>query len=337
MKNKKTVFRWILPLFLAIALCITIQDMAASAAEAGETEGTEEQESCSHDWVWTSTKPATCEQTGGYIYTCKNCGETKIVEIPKKTMIWVFSKIIKPATCHSTGIMEYKCPNCGQTKTEVIPINEDAHKWQNEVTKKPTLTEKGTYTTSCKVCGKEEAKYNLLLGKTIPRKYCARYVKVYSKTSAKDADSIGWVKINSDVYVFEEEEFNNNFTFRKICYPVGTTNTAYILNNQVSIQTDAGRAPDKIKSFKLIPGKNKITVSWKKDSFASGYQLTYASNKQFTKGAHSINIKNNKTVKKIIKNLKSKERYFAGVRGYRKVKGKIIYGPYSMIRGGRVR
>lgn len=41
---------------------------------------------------------------------------------------------------------------------------------------------------------------------------CHSYVKVYSKTSAKNADFIGWVKINTNVYVSENTEFDNNFT-----------------------------------------------------------------------------------------------------------------------------
>lgn len=334
MKNTKTTFWGVLLLLLTIVLCITIQAVAVSAAEAGETEGST---SCSHDWVWTSTEKATCEKAGGYIYTCKNCGEKKIVEIPQKTMIWVFSRIIKPATCHSTGLKEYKCPNCGKTKTEVIPINTDAHKWKNEVTKKPTLTEKGTYTTRCTVCGKEEASYNLLLAKAVHFRPCFTHVKVYSTTKVKEANFVGWIKVNKDIFVFEETEFVDNFLFRKVCYPLGTAETAYMRNEHASIQTDVGRAPNKIKSVRLRPAKKKMTVSWKKDGIASGYQITYAANKQFTQGAHSINIKNNKTVKKTIKNLKSGKKYFIGVRGYRKAKGKTLYGPYSMIRIARVK
>lgn len=95
--------------------------------------------------------------------------------------------------------------------------------------------------------------------------------------------------------------------------------------------------PDKIKSVKLSTGKKKMMVIWKKEDIATGYQITHATNKQFTKGKHSKNTNNNKTVKRTIKKLKFKERYYVGVRAYRKVKGKIVYGPYSLIRTGRVK
>lgn len=95
--------------------------------------------------------------------------------------------------------------------------------------------------------------------------------------------------------------------------------------------------PKKVVSVKVKKGKKQMTVSWKKDSKATGYQITYAQNKAFTKGKKDVNISKNKIVKTTVKKLKPKKTYYVKVRAYKKVGGTKIYGVYSAVKTVKVK
>ena len=79
-------------------------------------------------------------------------------------------------------------------------------------------------------------------------------------------------------------------------------------------------------SAKLKAGKKKVTVKIKKAS-VSGYQIKYASNKNFKKAK----TRNTRKTIYTIKSLRSKKKCYVKVRAYKIVKGKKIYGSYSKI------
>lgn len=79
-------------------------------------------------------------------------------------------------------------------------------------------------------------------------------------------------------------------------------------------------------SAKLKAGKKKVTVKIKKAS-VSGYQIKYASNKNFKKAK----TRNTRKTMYTIKSLRSKKKCYVKVRAYKVVKGKKIYGSYSKV------
>lgn len=86
------------------------------------------------------------------------------------------------------------------------------------------------------------------------------------------------------------------------------------------------KTKQKLSSIKSKKAK-QVTVTFKKNKNATGYQVQYSTSKKFTK-------KTTKTllVKKTsctIKKLKSKKTYYVRVRSVRKVNGKNYYGKYS--------
>lgn len=74
----------------------------------------------------------------------------------------------------------------------------------------------------------------------------------------------------------------------------------------------------------------KMTVKFKKVNGANGYQLAYATDKNFTKGVKKVTVKNNaKTVSK----LKKKTTYYVKVRAYKTDStDSKIYGKYSSVK-----
>ena len=96
------------------------------------------------------------------------------------------------------------------------------------------------------------------------------------------------------------------------------------------------KKPKKVSSLKVKAGKKKMTVSWKKDSKAGGYEIKYATSKKFKK-AKTVKIKSYKTAKKVISKLKSKKTYYVKVRAFKKVGGKTYYGSYSSVKKVKVK
>ena len=95
--------------------------------------------------------------------------------------------------------------------------------------------------------------------------------------------------------------------------------------------------PKQTAGLKVQKGKKRMTVSWKRDKKATGYQITYAQNKKFKKGKKNITISKNKTVKRAIKKLKARKTYYVKVRAYKKVGKTKIYGDYSKVKKVKVR
>lgn len=87
-------------------------------------------------------------------------------------------------------------------------------------------------------------------------------------------------------------------------------------------------------SVKAIKGK-KITVKWKKDTRATGYQVQYSTDRKFKKGVKSKKIEPYNTTSRTIKGLKKGKHYYVRVRSYKNIRlgGKIkaLYGTWSSI------
>ena len=73
--------------------------------------------------------------------------------------------------------------------------------------------------------------------------------------------------------------------------------------------------------------KKQLTIKWKKNTKASGYQVVYSTNKKFT-GKKTVR-KAKTTTSYKIKGLKKGKKYYVKVRSYKTVNGKRIYGAYS--------
>lgn len=89
---------------------------------------------------------------------------------------------------------------------------------------------------------------------------------------------------------------------------------------------------------KLVKGKKKITVKWKKQaakmstSRITGYQIQLATNKKFTKNKKLVTVKGYKSASKTIKKLKKKKTYYVRIRTYKTVSGKKYYSAWSKIK-----
>ena len=86
--------------------------------------------------------------------------------------------------------------------------------------------------------------------------------------------------------------------------------------------------PNAVTGLKLTAGKRQMTVSWKKVSGVTGYQLQYYP-KGNSASVKKVIISSSKTVKKTIKSLKKGRVYYVRIRSYKKVNGSNYYSVWS--------
>ena len=105
-----------------------------------------------------------------------------------------------------------------------------------------------------------------------------------------------------------------------------------VLKIPVSITPIRQSAPA-LKSSK----SRQMTVSWKKDTRATGYQIMYSTDKKFRKNVKTVNIKKYKTTHCTVKKLARNKRYYVRVRSYKKVSGGKLYGNWSSTKNVKIK
>ena len=105
-----------------------------------------------------------------------------------------------------------------------------------------------------------------------------------------------------------------------------------VLKIPVSITPIRQSAPA-LKSSK----SRQMTVSWKKDTRATGYQIMYSTDKKFRKNVKTVNLKKYKTTRCTVKKLARNKRYYVRVRSYKKVSGGKLYGSWSSTKNVKIK
>ena len=105
-----------------------------------------------------------------------------------------------------------------------------------------------------------------------------------------------------------------------------------VLKIPVSI-TPIRQSASALKSSK----SRQMTVSWKKDTRATGYQIMYSTDKKFRKNVKTVNIKKYKTTRCTVKKLARNKRYYVRVRSYKKVSGGKLYGSWSSTKNVKIK
>lgn len=84
-------------------------------------------------------------------------------------------------------------------------------------------------------------------------------------------------------------------------------------------------APEKLKKYTLSSGAKSLTVSWKKSTYANGYEVWTSTDKKFKKAKITKTSKLKCTVKK----LTSGKKYYVKVRAYKKSGKKYAYSAFG--------
>ena len=161
------------------------------------------------------------------------------------------------------------------------------------------------------------------------------YKKAYGakKFTVKVVDAAGAVTFKSSSSKVAKIDKKGKVTIKGTGRAVITATIAEGKNYKAgTVETVIEVSPKKASIKKLSAKKTQLTVTWKKDKRATGYEVKYSTSKKFKK-AKTVLVKKTKTTKTTLKKLKKGKTYYVKVRAYKEVKvGKKkvkIYSPYS--------
>jgi uncharacterized protein YjdB len=81
----------------------------------------------------------------------------------------------------------------------------------------------------------------------------------------------------------------------------------------------------------------KMTVKWKRNSKANGYQVQYSKSKSFSSGNKTLTITKNTLINKTIGSLTKGKKYYVRVRSFKTVGGKKYYSAWSAVKAVTVK
>ena len=312
---------------------------------------------------WSTTKAATCTESGTQTRKCASCGKTETKTIPAKghtSSSWIIDK--QPAV-GVKGSKHKECTVChARLETATIPalavtkqsiskasvtLSTSTYAYDGKA-KKPGVTVKlngktlknGTdYTVSYSNNTKVGTATVKITGKG---NYTGSVSKTYSiKNDFKKATISG---ISNKSYTGKNITQSITVKYNGKTLKNGTDYTvSYSSNKNIGTATVKIAGKDSYtgtitKTFKINPAKQNIQklksksrsffIDWAQKGSATGYEIQYATNSKFS-GAKKVTVTNNKTDKKTISKLSGKKKYYVRVRSYTTVKGKKYYGAWS--------
>ena len=167
-------------------------------------------------------------------------------------------------------------------------------------------------------------------------------LKVLKRTDGND-----WEEANPEEY--RNNGISERYARIGVDIPVSTTTITTvnptinpaIKTYQLNVEQAKARA---VKLTKVKAKKHKkALLKWKKSIGANGYEIAYSTNKKFKKKTKIITIKKIKTVRKTVKKLKVKKKYFFKIRTFNIIKNPMtsenekIYGVWSKVKKIKVK
>lgn len=289
-----------------------------------------------HSWKEISRTEATCMNDGKIIQKCEECGmeRTEIIPATKDIsgcrLVLSQTSVIYNGKAQRPGVSLYD-------GTQKIPVSAYRINYENNTnvgTAKIDLEGIGDYT------GNVTGSFTIRKAGT-----AISAAGSYTKTYGSGAFSLGATAASGGKLSYKSSDTkvaavssDGRVTLKGPGRATITITAAATASyNGATKRVTITVKPKKTAGLKVKKGKKRMTVSWKRDKKATGYQLTYAQNKKFKKGRKNITISKNKTTKKTVKKLKAKKTYYVKVRAYKSVGKTKLYGAYSGVKKVKTR
>lgn len=316
-----------------------------------------------HEHSWdegTVTKVSTCVETGIKTYICQTCKAEKTEEIAIDPANHTGNEELinqKEPTCVEDGYTgDTCCKDCKAIlKSGQVLVATGAHiSDEGTITKQPTTQTEGERTYFCKVC------HSIIKTETIaklpeePKEESQEQPKI-GKTVLSSVENTGsgilvkWKKVaGATGYLLYRSKNGSSYTRIKTTASTAYTDKKATVNGaiyryrvvaykRVGSKTDRGSASSVKSMYRLSQptirqavnrASRKMTVVWKRNSKASGYQLQYCTSADFKK-AKTIRLKKNTIVSKTIPSLKKGRTYYVRIRAYRTIGKKAYVSSWS--------
>lgn len=261
---------------------------------------------------------------------------------------------IKPKTLTSvsakgySGYYDGKSHSISVTAPKECTITYATSKKGTYSTKKPSYQTAGSYTTYYKVSktdyttvsGSASVKINLKQPSVSASNASSGITVKWSKISGADGyylyqkTSTGWKRIKT---ITGASKISFTHTGLKNGSKYTYTVRAYNKNTKSSYMS--GRSIYRLDRPSISSLKNsskkKMTVTWKKNTKATGYQIQYSTNSSFS-SCKTTTVSKNSTVSKTITSLTKGKRYYVRVRSYKTVSKTNYYSSWSPVKNIKI-
>ena len=239
---------------------------------------------------WTTTKSATCTESGTQIRKCETCGATESKSLSAKGHTEVVDKAI-PATCTTDGKTEGShCSVCGAVIKAQTTITATGHKSSGWIVDKTaSIGVKGSKHKECTVCKKvlETAEIPALSRISISKASVTLSTSTYAYDGKTKTPSVT-VKVNGKTLKKDTDytvSYSNNTKVGTATVKItGKGNYTGSVSKTYSIKNDFKKATISGISNKSYTGKNitqSITVKYNGKTLKKGtdYTVSYSNNK----------------------------------------------------------
>ena len=239
---------------------------------------------------WTTTKSATCTESGTQIRKCETCGATESKSLSAKGHTEVVDKAI-PATCTTDGKTEGShCSVCGAVIKAQTTITATGHKSSGWIVDKTaSIGVKGSKHKECTVCKKvlETAEIPALSRISISKASVTLSTSTYAYDGKTKTPSVT-VKVNGKTLKKDTDytvSYSNNTKVGTATVKItGKGNYTGSVSKTYSIKNNFKKATVSGISTKAFTGKNitqSITVKYNGKTLKKGtdYTVSYSNNK----------------------------------------------------------
>ena len=239
---------------------------------------------------WTTTKSATCTESGTQIRKCETCGATESKSLSAKGHTEVVDKAI-PATCTTDGKTEGShCSVCGAVIKAQTTITATGHKSSGWIVDKAaSIGVQGSKHKECTVCKKvlETAEIPALSRISISKASVTLSTSTYAYDGKAKTPSVT-VKVNGKTLKKDTDytvSYSNNTKVGTATVKItGKGNYTGSVSKTYSIKNNFKKATVSGISTKAFTGKNitqNITVKYNGKTLKKGtdYTVSYSSNK----------------------------------------------------------
>ena len=165
----------------------------------------------------------------------------------------------------------------------------------------------------------------------VTKTYATKNQSVYLNAKVKDKAALSYKSDNKNITVDSKGKVTIKAKY------VGAANititskeTANYNVGKKVVKVTVNPSKTTLSSVKNTKSKT-MSVTWKKNTVGSGYQIEYAMNSKFS-GKKAVNISKNKTASYTVSKLTKKKTYYVRIRTYKKVSGKTYYSGWSSVK-----
>ena len=251
--------------------------------------------------TWT----AAASNAGYVLYRNADGGAyTQVATLAATDTSYVDSGLTVGTTYNYVLLGTYTSNGTKYVSTDATSVYEEAS-LDTPTLKKATNTENGIRITWAKVSG-------------------AKHYKIYRKSTSATYWTL--VRTNGTKCEWTDKMVKNGKTYMYTVRAVGKDANGAQIESGVSSNglTMLYLKQTNIKSA-TADGNRKVTIKWKKNAKAGGYQIKYKTGKK----TKTVCVKKASTVKKVLKKLKANKTYKIYVRCYKKSGSKTYYSAWS--------